>query len=220
MLASSQESGDSESEHDVGSSIKLVPTAPVVLFGRDAPPLSKVLLQSQPERSKSFYKALAKRKIAPAAAAPRAKARKTTTRRDRRVASPIPSDSETPSDNQVRVLFAFSFQIAQPVTSYSVLLLQDNAENTPGQEQPRNLEISPAIPEHKRQEEPALETVETANTLAGLQHSEAPIAVSASTSSQAKVHPSIPNRLRILASGCMLILVFLSGFRLLSDAVF
>jgi hypothetical protein len=97
--------------------------------------------------------------------------------------------------------------------------LQDNAENTSGQEQPRNVEISPAILEHEHPEEPALETVETANTLAGLQHSEAPFAVPASTSSQAKVHPSFPNRLRIPASDWMLILVFLSGFRPLSTAV-
>jgi hypothetical protein len=191
----------------------------VVLFGRNAPPLSKVLLQGQPEQSKSTYKAPVKRKIAPAAAAPRDKARKTTTRRGRRVASTIPLDPGTPADNQVRVLSAFSIQIAQPVTSYSVLLLQDNAENTSGQEQPRNAEISPAILGHEHPAEPAPETVEMANTLAGLQHSEALFAVPAPTSSQAKVQPSFSNRMRILASGWMLILVFLSGFRPLSTSV-
>jgi hypothetical protein len=97
--------------------------------------------------------------------------------------------------------------------------LQDNAENTSGQEQPRNAEISPAIIEHEHPAEPAPETIETANTLAGLQHSEAPFAIPASTSSQAKVHPSFLNCLRILASGWMLILVFLLGFRPLSTAV-
>jgi hypothetical protein len=97
--------------------------------------------------------------------------------------------------------------------------LQDNAENTSGQEQPRNAEISPAILGHEHSAELASETVETANTLAGLQHSEALFAVLAPTSSQAKVHPSFPNRLHILASGWMLILVFLLGFRPLSTVV-
>jgi hypothetical protein len=119
-------------------------------------------------------------------------------------ASPINTNTQAPQW-RVRVL--------------AITTTLQSLTNTSGQKQPRNAEISPAILEHEHPEEPALETVETANTLAGLQHSEASFAVPASISSQAKVHPSFPNRLRILASGWMLILVFLSGFRPLSTAV-
>ena len=67
-LYSPQELDSPEPEHEDGSSIELVPTAPVVLFGKHAPPLSKVLLQGQ--QGKSSYKASAKRQKAPVATAP------------------------------------------------------------------------------------------------------------------------------------------------------
>ena len=57
-LNSPREPDSSEPEREDGPSIELVPMAPVVLFGKNAPPLSKALLQSQ--QSKSSSKASAK----------------------------------------------------------------------------------------------------------------------------------------------------------------
>ena len=109
-LNSPQGPDSSEPEHEDGPSIELIPTAPVVLFGKNAPPLSKVLLQSQ--QSTSSSKASTKRKEAPAADAPRAKAKKMTVKKNRPVTPPIPSDPETSTDKQVQILCLFLLHIA------------------------------------------------------------------------------------------------------------
>ena len=116
-LNSPQELDSPEPEHEDGPSIELVPTAPVLLFGKHKPPLSKVLLQSQ--QSKSSSKASAKRKEAPVATekspvadAPQVKARKTTIKKNRPAALPTPSDPETSTDKQVQVLYIFLLHIA------------------------------------------------------------------------------------------------------------
>ena len=109
-LNSPQEPDSPEPEHEDGPSIELVPTAPVVLFGKNAPPLSKVLLQSQ--QSKSSSKASAKRKETPVADAPQAKARKTTVKKSRPAAWPTPSDPETTTEKQVQILCFFLLHIA------------------------------------------------------------------------------------------------------------
>ena len=57
-LNSPQESNNSEPEAEDGPSIELSPAAPVVLFGKNAPPLSKVLMQSH--QTKPSPKASAK----------------------------------------------------------------------------------------------------------------------------------------------------------------
>ena len=104
-LNSPQELDSSELEHEDGPSIKFVPTAPVVLFGKNAPPLSKVLLQGQ--QTKPSSKASAKRKEAPIANAPQVKVRKTIIKKNRPAASSTPSDPETSADKQVQVLCVF-----------------------------------------------------------------------------------------------------------------
>jgi len=116
-LNSPQELDSPEPEHEDGPSIELVPTVPVVLFGKHAPLLSKVLLESQ--QSKSSSKASAKRKEAPVATekapvadAPQVKVRKTTIKKNRPAASPTLSDPETSTDKQVQVLCTFLLHIA------------------------------------------------------------------------------------------------------------
>ncbi|PUZ75660.1 hypothetical protein GQ55_1G210800 [Panicum hallii var. hallii] len=45
-----------EPKNDDGSSFKFSPTAPMVLFGKNAPPQSKVIMRIQPNSSKSTSK--------------------------------------------------------------------------------------------------------------------------------------------------------------------
>jgi hypothetical protein len=40
-----QQQDDPEPKNDDGSTFKFLPVAPVVLFGKNAPPLSKVIMQ-------------------------------------------------------------------------------------------------------------------------------------------------------------------------------
>ena len=107
-LSSLQELDNSEPEAEDDPLIELSPVAPVVLFGKNAPPLSKVLMQSY--QAKPSSKASAKRKEAPVADAPQAK--KAIVKRKRPVISPISSDSETSADKQVRTSCLFLLYIA------------------------------------------------------------------------------------------------------------
>jgi hypothetical protein len=94
-----------EPENDDGTPFEFAPTAPVMLFGRDAPPLAKVILHGASRQGKSLVVKVGKRKRS-AAAAPQAKPRKMITRQGRQATPPIPSESEHSTDDQVCPLFA------------------------------------------------------------------------------------------------------------------
>jgi hypothetical protein len=93
-----QEDGP-EPKNDDGSTFKFLPVAPVILFGKNAPPPSKVIMRIQPDSAKSA----SKRKRASDNAAPRAqtKVRKMTVRKILKEAGPSSTDQEAPIVNQV-----------------------------------------------------------------------------------------------------------------------
>jgi hypothetical protein len=90
-----------------GSPFCFLPVAPVVLFGKNAPPPSKSIMQIQP----STAKLTPKRKRSSEAVAPRARAktRKVLVRKVRKEAAPSPPNPEVPVTNQVRITFPFLY---------------------------------------------------------------------------------------------------------------
>jgi hypothetical protein len=96
-----QEDGP-EPKNDDGSTFKFLPAAPVALFGKNAPPLSKVMMQIQSDSTKSA----SKRKRASDVAAPRVpiKPRKMIVRKIRKEVEPSSTDQEAPNINQVQVI--------------------------------------------------------------------------------------------------------------------
>jgi hypothetical protein len=86
-----QEDGP-EPKNDDGSTFKFLPVALVVLFGKNAPPPSNVIVRIQPDSTKSA----SKWKRASDIAAPRAqpKARKMTIKKIRKEAGPSSTDQE------------------------------------------------------------------------------------------------------------------------------
>jgi hypothetical protein len=80
-------------------SFSYLPAAPVVLFCKNATPMSKIILNHQPDCSKSAFK----RKRVPQAIAPRAqvKARRVTTRRVQKEVVPSSVDQEASNINRV-----------------------------------------------------------------------------------------------------------------------
>jgi hypothetical protein len=80
-------------------SFSYLPVAPVVLFCKNAPPMSKIILDRQPDCSRSAFKW----KRVPQAAAPRAqvKVRRVTTRRVQKEDVPSSLDQEALNINQV-----------------------------------------------------------------------------------------------------------------------
>jgi hypothetical protein len=93
-----QQQDGPELEYD-DLSFSYLPTAPVVLFYKNAPPMSKIILDSQPDSSKLAFK----RKRVPQTTAPRAqvKARRVTTRKVQKEVGPSPLDQEASNINQV-----------------------------------------------------------------------------------------------------------------------
>jgi hypothetical protein len=89
-----------EPENDDDTPFEFAPTAPVVLFGKDAPPLAKAILHGASRQGKSLVVRVSKRKR-PAAAAPQVKSRKMTTRQNRQATPPTPSESEHSTEDQV-----------------------------------------------------------------------------------------------------------------------
>jgi hypothetical protein len=89
------------SSYDI-STFKFLPIAPVALFGKNAPPLSKVIMRIQPGSAKLA----SKQKRASDIAAPRAqtKARKIIVKKIRKEAGPSSTDQEDPSVNQVQIV--------------------------------------------------------------------------------------------------------------------
>jgi hypothetical protein len=87
-----------ELEHDE-LSFSYLPVAPVVLFCKNAPPVSKVILDRQPNCSKSAFKW----KQVPPAIAPRAqvKARRVTSRRVQKKVVPSSVDQEASNINRI-----------------------------------------------------------------------------------------------------------------------
>jgi hypothetical protein len=87
-----------EPEYD-DLSFSYLPVAPVVLFCKNAPPILKIILDSQPDSSKSA----SKRKRVPQAAAPRGqvKVRRVTTRKVQKEVGPSSLDQEASNINQV-----------------------------------------------------------------------------------------------------------------------
>jgi hypothetical protein len=101
-LFSLQQEDGSEPKNDDGSTFKFLPVAPIVLFGKNAPPPSKVIMQIQPDSAKSA----SKQKRASDIAAPRAqtKVRKMTVRKIRKEAGPSSTDQEALNINQVWIV--------------------------------------------------------------------------------------------------------------------
>jgi hypothetical protein len=88
--------------NDDGTPFCFLPVAPVVLFGKNAPPTSKSVMQIQP----STVKLTPKRKRLSEAVAPRARAktRKVLVRKVRRETTPSSPNPASPVANQVRPL--------------------------------------------------------------------------------------------------------------------
>jgi hypothetical protein len=93
-----QQQDGPEPEHN-DLSFSYLPAALVVLFCKNAPPISKIILANQPDSSKSA----SKWKRVPQAAAPRAqvKARRVTTRKVQKEVGPSSLDQEALNINQV-----------------------------------------------------------------------------------------------------------------------
>jgi hypothetical protein len=107
--------------NDDGSPFCFLAVAPVVLFGKSAPPPSKSVMQIQP----STVKLTPKRKRLLEAAAPRARAktRKILVRKVRKEATPSSSISSSPVTNQVwPLLFAIGFLFMSSLTVFSSLV--------------------------------------------------------------------------------------------------
>jgi hypothetical protein len=101
-LFSLQREDGPEPKNDDGSTFKFLPVAPVALFGKNAPPPSKVIMRIQPDSTKLA----SKRKRVSDAAAPRAQmeAKKMTVRKIRKEAGPSSMDQEAPNMNQVLIV--------------------------------------------------------------------------------------------------------------------
>jgi hypothetical protein len=99
-LSPLQQQDSPELEHD-DLSFSYLPAAPVVLFCKNAPPMSKIILDRQPDCSKLA----SKRKRVPQAAAPQAqvKARRVTTRKVQKGVRSSSLDQEASNINQVRI---------------------------------------------------------------------------------------------------------------------
>jgi hypothetical protein len=93
-----QQQDSPELEYD-DLSFSYLPVAPVVLFYKNAPPMSKIILASQPNSSKLA----SKQKQVPQAATTRAqvKARRVTTRKVQKEVRPSSLDQEASNINQV-----------------------------------------------------------------------------------------------------------------------
>jgi hypothetical protein len=94
-----QEDGP-ELEHD-DLSFSHLPVSPVVLFCKNAPPMSKIILDSQHDSSKSA----SKQKRVPQATAPRAqvKVRRVTTKKVQKEVGPSSLDQEASNIKQVQI---------------------------------------------------------------------------------------------------------------------
>jgi hypothetical protein len=92
---------------DDGSPFCFLPIAPVVLFGKNAPPPSKSIMQIQP----STTKLTPKRKRSSEAVAPRARAktRKVLVKKVRKEAAPSSPNPEIPVAHQVWITFPFLY---------------------------------------------------------------------------------------------------------------
>jgi hypothetical protein len=95
-----QQQDGPELEHDE-LSFSYLPAALVVLFCKNAPPMPKIILDHQPDCSKSAFK----QKRVPQAVAPRAqvKARRVTTRRVQKEVVPSSVGQEASNINRVRI---------------------------------------------------------------------------------------------------------------------
>jgi hypothetical protein len=93
-----QEDGPEPKNND-GSTFKFSAVAPMTLFSKNAPPLSKAIMQIQPGSAKPAFK----RKRVSDIAAPRVhvKAKKMTVRKIQKEAGPSSTDQEASIINQV-----------------------------------------------------------------------------------------------------------------------
>jgi hypothetical protein len=89
--------------NDDGSPFCFLPIAPVVLFGKNAPPPSKSIMQIQPSTAKLTPKR--KRSSEAVALRARAKMRKVPVKKVRKEAAPSSPNPEVPVANQVRITF-------------------------------------------------------------------------------------------------------------------
>jgi hypothetical protein len=132
-----QQQDSPEPEHDKPSFSHL-PMAPVVLFCKNAPPMSKIILDHQPDHSKLAQKRTLQ------AAAPRAqvKARRVTTKRVQKEVVPPSSDQEASNIHQVRIHFlnsSFLMTLLNHPTFFVGRhreLLQQGRANTSGKPEP------------------------------------------------------------------------------------
>jgi hypothetical protein len=127
-------------------SFSYLPMAPVVLFCKNAPPLSKIILDSQPDSSKSA----SKRKWVPQAAAPRAqiKVRRVTTMKVQKEVGPSSLDQEASNINQVRIRSSNSSFLM----TWSCLIVMPSLQ--------ADIEDISGRGEQTRQENPSLDTPE------------------------------------------------------------
>jgi hypothetical protein len=98
-LFSLQQEDGPETRNDDGSTFTFSPVAPMVLFGKNAPPPSKAIMRIQLGSTKSTPK----RKRTSDIAAPQAqtKARKMAVKKIRKEVGPSFTDQEAPIANQV-----------------------------------------------------------------------------------------------------------------------
>jgi hypothetical protein len=122
-----QQQDGPELEHDK-LSFSYLPVAPIVLFYKNAPPTSKIILDRQPDCSRSAFK----RNWVPQAAAPQAqvKARRVTTRRVQKEVVPSSLDHEASNINQVRIHSLNSSFLTTWSGIIVLLSLQVDIENT------------------------------------------------------------------------------------------
>jgi hypothetical protein len=127
-------------------SFSYLPMAPVVLFCKNAPPMSKIILDSQPDSSKSA----SKRKWVPQAAAPRAqiKVRRVTTMKVQKEVGPSSLDQEASNINQVRIRSSNSSFLM----TWSCLIVMPSLQ--------ADIEDISGRGEQTRQENPSLDTPE------------------------------------------------------------
>jgi hypothetical protein len=116
-LARLQQEDGPKPKNDDGSNFRFLPVAPIVLFGKNAPPPSKGIMRIQP----STAKLTPKWKRYSDAVAPRAhtKVRKMLVRKIRKDTGPSSTSQEAPTAGQVWI----TFLIIDPLRIYILLWL-------------------------------------------------------------------------------------------------
>jgi hypothetical protein len=193
-LFSLQQEDGPEPKNDDGSTFTFLPVAPVVLFGKNAPPASKVIMQIQPDSAKSA----SKRKGASDIAAPQAqtKARKMTVSKIQKEARPSSTDQEAPIVNQVWIVPFIIDPLNMYILTYFLFpcLQADIVDISSGEELAHQEDPTPEAPVDPltmvdalvNLQDPILKTLENlatpVDTLISLQDLQEPIVTSSAVS--------------------------------------